>query len=105
MTQAPTPRVNASTRSEHVGSSIRIIGKVNSAGGGRAIIDAGGDVEISYHEAATLITPGRFVEILGKVNQDLTVTCLTAIDFGEDLDMSIVDNVVQVSQQYRDIFY
>ncbi|BFZ64308.1 hypothetical protein YB2330_005451 [Saitoella coloradoensis] len=102
--EAPTPRVNASTRSEHVGSSIRIIGKVNSAGGGRAIIDAGGDVEISYHEAVTLITPGRFTEILGKVNQDLTVTCLTAIDFGEDLDMSIVDNVVEVSQQYRDIF-
>jgi len=58
------------------------------------------------------------VEILGKVNQDLSIQLFTAIDFGSNignfrgetggkliLDFKMVDALVDIVQQNREIFY
>jgi len=58
------------------------------------------------------------VEILGKVNQDLSIQLFIAIDFGSnigisspgrprgaDLDFKIVDALVEIVHQNREIFY
>ena len=58
------------------------------------------------------------MEILGKVNQDLSIQLFTAIDFGSNigittlevcaeliLDFKTVDALVEIVQQNREIFY
>ena len=61
--------------------------------------------------------PTNAVEILGKVNEDLSVQLFTAIDFGSNMgtlrfwgnllivDFNIVDALVDISHQNREIFY
>ncbi|KAI9698754.1 MAG: hypothetical protein M1836_003864 [Candelina mexicana] len=112
MTDA-TPRINAHYLDSFQGQTIRILGKVTQLRGEQATIDAAGNVTVILNRVQPpkwLLTDSHLIlnnaiEIIGKVNSDLTVKVLSATDFGNNLDYAAVDSVVEATHRYKEIFY
>jgi len=78
-----TPRITSPYLDSFTNRTIRLIGKVVQLRGEQAIIDSEGNVTAHLNRDAHL-TVGNAVEIVGKVNQDLSVKVLKATDMGKD---------------------
>lgn len=78
-----TPRINSTYLDAFTSKTIRLIGKVTQLRGEQATIDSDGNVTAHLNRDAHL-TVGNAVEIVGKVNQDLSVKVLKATDLGRD---------------------
>jgi len=72
--------------------------------GESATIDAGGNVTAHLNRDSHL-TVGNAIEIVGKVNQDLSIKVLQATDMGTNLDFSSLEAVVEATHRYKEIFY
>ncbi|KAA8906155.1 hypothetical protein TRICI_005188 [Trichomonascus ciferrii] len=94
-----TPRVNASCLEDFKGRTIRILGKVKSLHGESCVIDANGDVTDANFEV------GQFYEVIGRISDDSSVKMLQYQDFGTNIDMTNVDNLVKLQHKYKTIFY
>ncbi|KAI9716229.1 MAG: hypothetical protein M1812_005454 [Candelaria pacifica] len=103
MTDA-TPRINAHYLDSLQGQTVRILGKVTQLRGDQATIDAAGNITVLLNRDSHLIL-NNAVEIIGKVNSDLTVKVLSATDFGDNLDYAAVESVVEATHRYKEIFY
>ncbi len=78
-----TPRISSTYLDNFVSRTVRIIGRVTQLRGEQATIDSDGNVTALLNRDAHL-SVGHAVEIVGKVNNDLTVRVLRATDFGVD---------------------
>lgn len=76
-----TPRINAALREKYVGRPVRIVGRVVDFQPPHATLEASGTLQVSV-PAGTNIQQGHDFEVLGRVNPDLSLTTLSAIDFG-----------------------
>ncbi|KZF26636.1 replication factor A protein 3 [Xylona heveae TC161] len=103
MTEA-TPRINASYLESFQGQTVRLIGKVTQLRGEQATIDANGSVTATLNRDCHLVL-NNAVEIVGKVNPDLTVRVLAATDFGSNINFAAVDAVVNATHRHKEIFY
>ncbi|KAJ9116668.1 hypothetical protein QFC20_000602 [Naganishia adeliensis] len=92
-----TRRVNSARLGEYVGTTVRLTAEVKRMEGDTAVVIAsdGGEIQIQLHREANLAT--KFCEIIGRVNEDLSVKVLWSMNMGDDLDLSIVDKVVELS--------
>ncbi|KAK7530506.1 replication factor A protein 3 [Phyllosticta citricarpa] len=99
-----TPRINAQYLENFKHSTVRILGKVTQLRGEEATIDANGPINLHLNRDAHL-TPNNAVEVIGKVNADLSVKVLTSTDFGSNIDFAAVDAVVDATHRYKEIFY
>lgn len=100
-----TPRINGPLLGKYVGKNVTIWGKVTQLRGEEATVDANGSVRaklnrvrrvkltyMAFASAPTLATltqaqeshlvPGNGVQIIGKVQPDLSVKVLNSIDLG-----------------------
>ena len=108
-----TPRVSLQYLDAFTGRTVIITGKVTQTRGETAVVDCGGEITVllnrvrpsspehtsSYHPSMqenrhanpalckqeSHLKPGNAIEIVGKVNQDLTVKVLKATDMGPNL--------------------
>lgn len=78
-----TPRISSQYLDAFTNRTIRLIGRVTQLRGEQATIDSDGNVTAHLNRDAHL-TVGHAVEIVGKVNQDLSVKVLMAVDMGRD---------------------
>ncbi|KIN04258.1 hypothetical protein OIDMADRAFT_118186 [Oidiodendron maius Zn] len=99
-----TPRINSLYLEAFTGQTVMITGKVSQIRGETAVIDANGEVTVLLNRESHL-RPGTAVEIVGKVNQDLTVKVLKSTNMGSEIDFSIVNAVVDATHRYKEIFY
>jgi len=99
-----TPRINSQYLDSFTNQTVRIVGKVVQLRGEQATIDAGGNVTAHLNRDSHL-TVGNAIEIVGKVNQDLSVKVLQATDMGSNLDFASVNAVVDATHRYKEIFY
>ncbi|KAK3061338.1 hypothetical protein LTS18_006480, partial [Coniosporium uncinatum] len=76
-----TPRITAQYLENFSHQTVRILGKVTSLRGEQASIDAGGNVAIMLNRDAH-IQLNHAVEIVGKVQNDLSVRVLASTDLG-----------------------
>ncbi|KAI5205021.1 hypothetical protein E4T39_03133 [Aureobasidium subglaciale] len=81
-----TPRINASILEQFTHRTVRILGKVTQLRGEEATIDAGGQINVHLNREAHL-TLNHAVELIGKVQADLSVRVLTSTDFGDNIGM------------------
>ncbi|QSL66721.1 hypothetical protein MERGE_001107 [Pneumocystis wakefieldiae] len=100
----PTPRINVSLCEQFVDQIVRMIVKVKKLKGDTALVDSCGLIEVHLNRDSNFIEGNTF-EIIGKINPDLSVNVLTAINFGKDIDFEAVNLVVQVSHKYHELFY
>lgn len=78
-----TPRITSQHLEVFQNKTIRLLGKVTQLRGDQATIDSEGVVTCQLNRDSHL-TVGNAVEIVGKVNRDLSVRVLKATDMGRD---------------------
>ncbi|KAF2140529.1 uncharacterized protein K452DRAFT_319453 [Aplosporella prunicola CBS 121167] len=99
-----TPRITAPYLENFTHQTVRILGKVAQLRGEQATIDAGGSITLHLNRDAHLV-PNNAVEVIGKVNNDLSVKVLTSTDFGQGIDFKAAEAVVDATHRYKEIFY
>ncbi|TVY76104.1 Replication factor A protein [Lachnellula suecica] len=101
-----TPRILAPHLDSFTNRTIRIIGKVTQLRGETAILEASGPITCHLNRDSHL-TVGHAVEILGKVQGDLSVKVLRATDMGgeREFDFAAVEALVDATHRYKEIFY
>lgn len=103
LTMESTPRINASLLQKFENQTVILVGKVLQVRGDNAVVDSNGTVNVqlgpvSYHllffcdDGSLRITnqngscvQGNYVEIVGKVQPDMTVRSLLATDWGQNV--------------------
>lgn len=118
-----TPRISASHLGEFLGRNIRILGRVTSLRGEQAQIETGvgvGDGSKSDPDGGAgtgtgtctihltrdaHLAQGTWVEVIGKVNADLSVKAMLCTDWGTGIDGRAVEAVVEVTHRYKELFY
>jgi len=106
----PTPRVNNQMLPKYAGSSqlVRLVGKVLQAGQATIDIETSdkGHVRVLLLPGSLGYSVGKIVEIVGKVNQDLSVQ--EAGDqptfYSPNFDLGMYDQLLVTQQQYSEIF-
>ena len=104
-----TPRILAPylEQFKHHSGPIRIVGKVSQLRGEQAVIDAGGQITLHLNRVSRVMVVGfdtvfidslnkqdshlqvgHAVEVIGKVQQDLTVKVLNSTDLGTNVGKS-----------------
>jgi len=99
-----TPRITAPYLEQFSHQTVRILGKVTQLRGEQATIDAGGQIQLHLNRDAHL-TVNHAIEVIGKVQNDLSVRVLVSTDFGTGIDFGIADAVVDATHRYHEIFY
>ncbi|RYP04906.1 hypothetical protein DL765_010008 [Monosporascus sp. GIB2] len=103
MEPVSTPRISGQLIGSYVGRNVMIVGKVLQLRGDSAIIDAEGQITIMLNRDVHL-TPGNAVQVIGKVNPDLSVKVLSGLDLGDNVDYQISQAVVDVTHRYKHLF-
>ncbi|ODQ64503.1 replication factor A protein 3 [Nadsonia fulvescens var. elongata DSM 6958] len=105
---AVTPRINRPLLESFTGKSVRVIGLVKSGRNSQdlaVISDASGDMEIDLMVIKSDVVVGRYYEFIAKVQDNLTLRILDAIDFGDNIDLNVVDSLVSISAKHKTLFY
>ncbi|KAF3063737.1 Replication factor A protein 3 [Daldinia childiae] len=103
MESTSTPRISAALMDSYIGQNVIIVGKVAQLRGDVAFIEADGQVQANLTRDCHLMV-GNGAQIIGKVNPDLSIKVLNAVDLGSNVDFQICQNVVDVTHQFKDIF-
>ncbi|KAH6626342.1 replication factor A protein 3 [Chaetomium sp. MPI-SDFR-AT-0129] len=103
MEAVATPRITCAYLNSYVGKNVIIVGKVIQLRGEEALIDADGNITAHLNREAHLLA-GNGAQLIGKVNPDLSVRVLSALDLGTGVDYALANTVVEVSHQHRDLF-
>ncbi|KAK9703696.1 hypothetical protein K7432_010587 [Basidiobolus ranarum] len=100
----PTPRINSSMLSQYINTTVRIVGKVMQLQEPNALIESSdhGQISVSLNPGTTFTS--QYVEIIGIVQQDLSVQELTSTSFGEDFDLDNYNSLVELTRKYTEIF-
>ncbi|KAJ9474720.1 Single-stranded DNA binding protein 12k chain [Pseudozyma hubeiensis] len=109
--EKPTPLINSSMLSQYSGQTVRIVGKVQKITGNTLLIQTSdqGNVEVALNPDSD-ITGSTYVEITGKVSEggsDMDghlIREFAIVDCGDGVDMTLVENVVQISASFPNLF-
>ncbi|MCJ1275097.1 hypothetical protein MMC21_002897 [Puttea exsequens] len=104
MASEATPRINAKYLDSFTNQTVRILGKVVSLRGETATVDANGTINVHLNRDAHL-SLNNAVELVGKVQPDLSIKAFQSTDFGSNIDYSAVEAVVDATHRYKEIFY
>ncbi|KAF2863261.1 replication factor A protein 3 [Piedraia hortae CBS 480.64] len=102
-----TPRVTQPYLEQFTHSTVRLLGKVRQLRGEQATIDAGGEIVVHLNRDSHLQL-NHAVEIIGRVQNDLSVKVLTpGLDMGPEsnIDFAAVNAVVDATHRFPEIFY
>lgn len=80
-----TPRVNATYLDEFKTKNVRIVGQVTQVHGDNVVIDANGQVQLNLSPAVGELKVGQFCEIIGTVQNDLSIHVSGVQDFGDNV--------------------
>ncbi|KAF4970832.1 hypothetical protein FSARC_2198 [Fusarium sarcochroum] len=83
--QLSTPRITAAYLDNFVGRVVMLVGKVTQLRGDQATLDSDGTVTVLLNRDAHL-SNGNAVQVIGKVNPDLSIKVLTSRDLGNGVD-------------------
>ncbi|PNY29306.1 Uncharacterized protein TCAP_00775 [Tolypocladium capitatum] len=101
--QLSSPRITAQYLDSFVGRLVTIVGRVTQLRGDQATLDADGTVTVVLNRDAHL-TNGNAVQIIGKVNPDLSIKVLSSRDLGAGVDFGLCAAVVEATHRHKDIF-
>ncbi|KAF2670076.1 replication factor A protein 3 [Microthyrium microscopicum] len=99
-----TPRINARYLEAFKDHTVRVVGKVTDLRGNTATIEADGPIVVQLNRESHLQLNSA-VEVVGKVNADLSIKIMLFTDFGKNFDYAAMDAVVDATHRYKEIFY
>jgi len=98
-------RVNAARLPEYIGQHVRLAGKVLKMNENRATVQAsdGGQVNVQLSTASLANTANMdsYVEVVGRVVDANTMNMLAFINLGDDLDMKVVNDTIELIHDPR----
>eukprot|EP00300_Choanocystis_sp_HF-7_P030804 c39763_g1_i1.p2 GENE.c39763_g1_i1~~c39763_g1_i1.p2 ORF type:complete len:116 (-),score=18.80 c39763_g1_i1:86-406(-) len=97
MTSAATPRVLFSSLSTLVGRDVLLVGQVLDASGNVILKTADGK-SVTVHSLNPPAYSTTFVEVLGTVNPDLSITEKRVTRFGGDFNLETYKAMLTVSE-------
>ncbi|ODA83570.1 hypothetical protein RJ55_02084 [Drechmeria coniospora] len=97
------PRITAQHLDAFAGRLVTMVGKVTQLRGDQATIDADGTVTVVLNRDAHL-SNGNAVQIIGKVNPDLSIKVLSSKDLGPGVDFGLCTAVVAATHRFKEIF-
>ncbi|PHH62610.1 hypothetical protein CDD81_6844 [Ophiocordyceps australis] len=103
MSELCSPRISANYLDSFIGRLVTLVGKVTQLRGDQATIDADGAVTVHLDRDAHLIN-GHGVQVIGKVNPDLSIKVLTSRPLGPDVDYALCTAVVEATHRHKEIF-
>ncbi|KAL7625063.1 hypothetical protein AAE478_004277 [Parahypoxylon ruwenzoriense] len=96
MEQTSTPRVSAALIDSYVGRNVIIVGKVLQLRGDTAFIESDGQIQANLNRECHLMV-GNGAQIIGKVNPDLSIKVLSAMDLGNNVVTPPTDQLSQLT--------
>ncbi|ORY70602.1 replication factor A protein 3 [Leucosporidium creatinivorum] len=102
--ERPTPRVNSARLQDHIGKTVRLIGKVISLEGESALLETSDSGQVTVKLSRTSNFADVYVEVIGRVSEDLSITELASINMGDKIDMDLVEKTVELTHRHPDIF-
>ncbi|KZT04510.1 replication factor A protein 3 [Laetiporus sulphureus 93-53] len=107
MSENISPRVNAARMQSYIGRIVRLMGRVVRAGPEipgqepTAILEASDKGEVvvilnSMSDSPSTTINSAYVEIVGSVQDERTIKMMTCINLGNELDMDLVNDVVEL---------
>ncbi|GJN90303.1 hypothetical protein Rhopal_003312-T1 [Rhodotorula paludigena] len=101
----PTPRVNAAKMAEYSeGKIVRVLGKVASLEDDRAILETSDAGQITVNLIKDTNMRDTFVEVIGKIAGESTLTELVTQNMGDSLDLALADKVVELTHAYPNVY-
>ncbi|KAF4970219.1 hypothetical protein FZEAL_10094, partial [Fusarium zealandicum] len=101
--QLSTPRITAAYLDNFVGRVVMLVGKVTQLRGDQATLDSDGNVTVLLNREAHLAN-GNAVQVIGKVNPDLSIKVLSSRDLGTGVDFGLYTSVVEATHKHQSIF-
>ncbi|KAI0848625.1 replication factor A protein 3 [Daldinia vernicosa] len=86
MESTSTPRISAALMESYIGQNVIIVGKVAQLLGDIAFLEADGQVKANLTRDCHLMV-GNGAQIIGKVNPDMSIKVLNAVDLGSNVGM------------------
>ncbi|KAG0043227.1 60S acidic ribosomal protein P1-alpha 3 [Gryganskiella cystojenkinii] len=99
-----TARVNSAMLQKHVTESVRLVGRVESQNGTYAVIQASDKGQVQVHMSPESQYGTRFMEIIGVVNADLSISELASTNFGDDFNLDTYDAMIVKAQKFPGVF-
>ncbi|XP_011407052.1 PREDICTED: replication protein A 14 kDa subunit B-like [Amphimedon queenslandica] len=104
-----SPRVNGSQLPKYIGQTVSIVGRTKGLGttsGLRSVqLESSDKKNINIHFQQPLSEPlSLFVEVIGRVEPDLSISVSRTSNWGDNLDIDIYDEIVQLLPQYPALF-
>ncbi|TPX08350.1 uncharacterized protein E0L32_001925 [Thyridium curvatum] len=101
-----TPRITSRYLDSFVGQVVMIVGKVAQLRGDTAVVDSDGNITAQLNRESHLTT-GNAVQLIGKVNPDLSVKVMDSLDLGSGaaVDMGVYQALVEASHRVREIHF
>ncbi|KAF9086736.1 60S acidic ribosomal protein P1-alpha 3 [Mortierella sp. AD031] len=99
-----TKRINSAMLHNCIGEHVRLVGRIESRNGMLATVIASdkGTVQVHMNESSQYGT--KVMEIIGRVNQDHSVTEMTSANFGDHFDLDTYDAFVVKAQRFTSVF-
>jgi len=107
--QAPvavvTPRVNKASLGNFIGHTVRLVGKVSSISKPErvAMLETSDKQQVKVRMLSNEY-PAAYIEIVGTVNGDLSITETYAYVFGDNFDFDNYDKLITLTDSYPEIF-
>mmetsp|Transcript_29111 Transcript_29111/g.38288 ORF Transcript_29111/g.38288 Transcript_29111/m.38288 type:complete len:109 (-) Transcript_29111:99-425(-) len=101
-----TPRINGGLRSQFVGKTVLLVGRVLNQNGVNATIQASDGQAVQINR-----TPGQnynstFIEVTGQIQSDLSVQEYKSCEFGDNFNLQNYEALVQLATgKYSNLFY
>ncbi|KAF9980428.1 hypothetical protein BGZ65_005122 [Modicella reniformis] len=100
MSLPETPRVNSTMLHGFVGQNVRFVGKIIEQNGTRAVMTAPDKGQVEIHMNASSLYGTQFVEIIGNVNSDGSITEATSSNFGNNFANKSKDKLFEDDVQH-----
>ncbi|KAJ2786084.1 hypothetical protein H4R18_000116 [Coemansia javaensis] len=85
----PTPRINAGMIQQFTNTTVRLTGRVVQPQGSGFTLETSDGGHVLINPSVECTHSARFVEILGKVQPDRSVTGFTAVDLSDNFDLRV----------------
>jgi len=105
---APTPRVNKGLLRQYIGSDVRLVGEVRDQQKGKLTLRTSDDGEVLVVVSPSVeFSAGTVVEIVGTVNQDLSVREKSSVAFqsAQPFDLKNYEQLLQFTQVFPELFF
>ncbi|TBU27013.1 replication factor A protein 3 [Dichomitus squalens] len=91
-----SPRVNKTLMAKYSGQTVRLIAKLISLKDDTAIVETsdGGQVEVKL--LRNFSHGSTYLEVIGQVQDERTIKMVGCVSLGDDVDMKLVDQIVQI---------